>query len=1077
MKLLRTIGSTPASRSRLPGLAHFADPFRAVAVSIVLLGLLSMRPASVGAWGEKENTASEENKSADAPAPTTDGTASLMHIPQDLSEIGTLLDEARQTPPIEPGHLQRLLESLVEMRKDLDDSHQAAARLLGGEILYDLGRFAEAEKEFEAARKKWDKSVFADDAEAARIRAIESQGRDQDAAKEWLKWEKRFKNSRFLPEVRLARTWNAIRRSELKEATALGHELVLAFPWMEEDPRVTLALATIAYLDGRPEEALLQLTDRNESASAIYLRALCHQDQGVMLKAAARFQEVAERYSDSPLRDRALLAKANTFLSSRAYRSAADEFARVVDLAADPAIRAEAALRRGVSDYFAGDSDDAVVQLRSVVGLYHETDVAARAQYMLGEFLYAQGMYEEAIPEFNRVLTHYFEHELAATAQYRVGRCLDALDRRVESTGAYQAVVSGYSLSKESPAAAYLAGVGLLDQGLPQAAAPYFQLVLDRYAREDGTGELVFAQPEHQELVEAALCLLQVSYHRTGNMGQLSGVPHMMIAKMPPSNSPWRAYALLIDADAMAAQSRFKEAEATLTSLIQEFPAHSVSVSANRLLAWTYAQQGQNDLAISTEEKMLAKYAAQGDKAMSSAFLNKAHVLFNRKDYEKAAAAYEEFLQLFPEHEESLLALYQAGLSQQRLGNSGNAVDSWEQLVARNPASEIAEKAWVRAGDVYFQAGHYEEAKRCYEGLLEHFSTSGASAMGMLRIAQCAYNAGDHREALGRYSAVIGRFPGTPYAAEAERGLESTLYRLGQQSDGNEVLAELIERYPTSSFAGEAQFMISTRLYEAEKYAEAAEAFRRVVSQFPGYSQADQAHYLMGDSYSRAAMPEEALNAYEQFLVFFPDSELRPTVQFNLGSIRFDNEDYMRAAVDFTGVLEADSTGEMAGPALFNLSLCHVMLGDNAEAWSSLERYRSRYPDDERSHEIAYQLGDLHEQAGRFEDAVKEFRLALEDAKEADRVLELQYRIGSCQEGLGDQDAALTSYRKTLKAKDKSNAFRLSALARCAALYEKAEKWEEAMTIYRDLAAHAKDEALAQAAKERADELELVAKK
>ena len=77
------------------------------------------------------------------------------------------------------------------------------------------------------------------------------------------------------------------------------------------------------------------------------------------------------------------------------------------------------------------------------------------------------GRTEEAIVEYNRVLTRYFQHSVAASAQYRVARCLDALGRHADATGSYQAVVRGYPLEPEAPAAAYMAGVGLLTQGRP----------------------------------------------------------------------------------------------------------------------------------------------------------------------------------------------------------------------------------------------------------------------------------------------------------------------------------------------------------------------------------------------------------------------------------------------------------------------------------------------------------------------------------------------------------------------------------------------------------------------------------
>src|SRR5262249_14928886 len=244
-------------------------------------------------------------------------------------------------------------------------------------------------------------------------------------------------------------------------------------------------------------------------------------------------------------------------------------------------------------------------------------------------------------------------------------RARDARGRRADATGSYRAVVAGYPLEPEAPAAAYLAGVGLMDQGKPIPAAPYLQLVLDRYAgTKDQAGHVVFAKPEHQELVEAALCLLEMCYHRTGDLGQLSGAPHLLLQQMPPSHSAWRAYALLIDADASAAMGRYPLAQETLERLMREFPDHAVGASATKLLAWTHARQGQDSLAIATEERLLARWGARGDdRVIASAVLDIAHERFNQKRYRDAAIAYEDFLKRFPNHPKRLLALYQAGLS------------------------------------------------------------------------------------------------------------------------------------------------------------------------------------------------------------------------------------------------------------------------------------------------------------------------------------------------------------------------------------------------------------------------------
>jgi TolA-binding protein len=1024
-------------------------------VAIILAALYPASPA-----GSKEKKSDAEKSKA-------------------LSELGMEFEWARLRPladrQIGLGAVAAAMAEL--MSDDIPKKRRSAAHFLAGEINFAIGEHGAATEQFRKAAKEGKNGDFADDAAFAAIISLEAEGKDKDAAKAWNKWEKRYKNSPLLPEALLAKTWNALRRDSIREASQTMKRLRTEFPLMEKNQRVIVTVATVDYIQGRSDEAITVLAGADNGVAPTYLRALCLEEKGQMLKAAAQYQEVSERFAHSALHDHAMLAKANIFLKSGAYKSAAEEFGLVVERAHRPNVRAEAELRQAACVFLDGDAVAGTDLLRVVAQQYHGSGVAARAQLLLGEVLVSQQLYEEAILEFNRVLTEYFEHELAASAQYRVGRCLDALGRHNEATTAYKLVVSGYPLAPQSPAAAYLAGVGLLEEDRPQAAVPYFQLVLDRYAGDPQKGALVFASPERQELVEAALCLLELSYHRAGNLGQLSGVPHLMLQKMPPSSSPWRAYALLIDADALAAQARYQEAEAMLETLIKEFPEHEVGISANRLLAWTYAQQGKDDLAIVTEERMLARYASQGDTDnLSSAYLNKAHILFNRKQYDEAANTYDDFLQRFPGHPQRLLALYQSGLCHLRLQNTGNAVDRWEELIVTDPSAEIAERAWVRAGDLYFQAEHYDNAKRCYQGLLDNFATSRGAALGMLRLAQCDYNAGRDADALGLYSAVVERFPGTGVAREAERGMERALYRLGQRDDGVEVLAELVERYPASSFAADAQFEIAMRRYDAKQFIEAADEFRRVISQFPSFSSADKAHFLMADSYTEAASHADARQAYEQFLMFFPESELRTTVRFRLGSLRFDEGDYMRAAIDFSTVLEEKTSEEIAAASLFNMALCRRMLGETEPAQTALERYRELYAADQRAADVAYQLGDIHDAAGRTEMAAKEYRKALKAKPDKALATELHYRLGVCHETLADDTAAIKAYKKAIAATDKSDAFRLSAVARCAALYEKAEEYKKALSAYRDLIKNAKDPELVVAAKERVSQLEAVVK-
>ena len=162
----------------------------------------------------------------------------------------------------------------------------------------------------------------------------------------------------------------------------------------------------------------------------------------------------------------------------------------------------------------------------------------------------------------------------------------------------------------------------------------------------------------------------------------------------------------------------------------------------------------------------------------------------------------------------------------------------------------------------------------------------------------------------------------------------------------------------------------------------------------------------------------------------------------------------------------------MRAASRYNLALCQRQLGQPEDAKATLLQYRERHPNDSRAAEIAYQLGDLMEAAGDKEGAHGEYQTALASRPSNALEMELLYRVGLNQENLGNTDAALKSYNRAVASPDKKNAFRLSALARCAAIYESRKELTRALTAYRDIAQNSKDSELAAAAAGRASQLE-----
>ncbi|MBI1797731.1 MAG: tetratricopeptide repeat protein, partial [Candidatus Eisenbacteria bacterium] len=158
-------------------------------------------------------------------------------------------------------------------------------------------------------------------------------------------------------------------------------------------------------------------------------------------------------------------------------------------------------------------------------------------------------------------------------------------------------------------------------------------------------------------------------------------------------------------------------------------------------------------------------------------------------------------------------------------------------------------------------------------------------------------------------------------------------------------------------------------------------------------------------------------------------------------------------------------------------ALCERLLGRNDEARQGLDQYRHEFPGDARAADVAYQLGDLDDIAGHPSDAAKSFEEALACHPSRALAVEIGYRLGRVREQLGDTDGALAAYQRAADGPDRDQAFRLSAVARCAALYEARKDFARALTAYRDIARNAKDPELVAAATNRVSRLEAGARK
>ncbi|HKI83410.1 MAG TPA: tetratricopeptide repeat protein, partial [Candidatus Krumholzibacteria bacterium] len=242
-----------------------------------------------------EDDPNDSSQSKDASAQT----------PKTLTELGIQFEFASAlTGAARKGAINSLEQPLQSvLQSDLDDAEKAAATFLFAEMEGELNRPSKARELFEKAAKEDKRGPFVDDAEFAAIRALEAEGQNEEALKQWKKWEEGHPHSPLLAQAWIARAWNELRQSKWDQAKKTLDQLKSIAPWTSGMQRVVVARATLLYAQGDPAACLSELAKAPAHSAAVsYLKALCYDEQAEVLHAAAAYQEVYERYPDSPLR-------------------------------------------------------------------------------------------------------------------------------------------------------------------------------------------------------------------------------------------------------------------------------------------------------------------------------------------------------------------------------------------------------------------------------------------------------------------------------------------------------------------------------------------------------------------------------------------------------------------------------------------------------------------------------------------------------------------------------------------------------------------------------------------------------
>jgi TolA-binding protein len=350
----------------------------------------------------------------------------------------------------------------------------------------------------------------------------------------------------------------------------------------------------------------------------------------------------------------------------------------------------------------------------------------------------------------------------------------------------------------------------------------------------------------------------------------------------------------------------------------------------------------------------------------------------------EALQLYQTILKKYPRYARTDEVLFVVADNLYETGSKAEAIENYQKLIARTPASKFVPDAYVQMGEHFFQNNDLGHARAAFERAAS-FKLPKLYPFAVYKLAWCDYNAGDYPAAIARFKEVISYAEGettshdriqlrnealkdivlafaqtdaietaAAYLREkgGEKGLDSinqlaaTYFDTGKFEQAIRVYRMLESEAPTHLRAPAWQQKILLAYDKLNKRDSVIGEMKRLVAEYGPSSPwakanaAEKSALSEGTELAEGALRElvqdyhqEAIKTksvatyqlardiYKQYLETFPQSGTASQMRFYYAEILYALEEWDAAADAYEKVVDADPKGQYAARAAYDAIL------------------------------------------------------------------------------------------------------------------------------------------------------------
>ncbi|RKY62314.1 MAG: hypothetical protein DRP95_01745, partial [Candidatus Latescibacterota bacterium] len=353
------------------------------------------------------------------------------------------------------------------------------------------------------------------------------------------------------------------------------------------------------------------------------------------------------------------------------------------------------------------------------------------------------GRYQESIDTALRLTKVSKKEESIASGYYTAGNAYMKMGRYLDAVAQYKKVVEEYPTTLAAPGALFQMG----------AAYYYYSEELKGKPQEKQAAVLMSTKafldyyhkyPESKEALQA-LYLGAWGYYRLGKWEEASKTFLTLVRRYPKSRQA--AEALFRAGESLFNLKRWDEAYALFERVEREYPKSEWVDDSIYSRAWCFVRKGEKEKAVPLFERLVAEFK-EGDYGPMAQF-TLGDYYYGEERYDEAKAAYEKFIELFPDHPRvrraKMLLANLAEISAYKLYSQGEvlfdqekykeAIEIFEEVLQKYPGSVYSASALVNIGASYQAMEEFEKAAEYYRRVVEEYG-SDPNALAQVKFAE-----------------------------------------------------------------------------------------------------------------------------------------------------------------------------------------------------------------------------------------------------------------------------------------------------------------------------------------------------